>query len=427
MQRRTFLKLGGGVAGTSALAGCTGRLGGDSGGGDDGGGSGSVNESGSNGTANGSAGGSASGGSGPITIGAIEPLSGGFTPWGQAHRAGLEFAVSEINSSGGVNGREIELVVEDTASDATEADSIFRRMVEGDGAVAITGPVSSDVGIRTARTAEELQVPLLLHMSGADEVLTRDSRYTFRVGLLPASTTMEAQGQLISDAGYERIGAVIGDYAWGQSIRSGIEKSVDTDVQVQVAPLGADDFKPFIRNISQDVEMMIATGHPPGTITIAQQQFQLGYQPEVTTGPSIPPGVIWGALGADATMGVTHIHLTDVYSREFADVAGRFAEQNDALMSTHEGYGYVTGQMLATAVADAGSTDPTAVADTVRGIEFDTIYANPIQYTEWGELKNQRQVYSRFQTGAPGYYGDVDWNLAEEFRTDPLAPAEPGQ
>jgi branched-chain amino acid transport system substrate-binding protein len=418
MQRRTLLKASGGVAGFGVLAGCTGRLGGDSGG-EGGGGNASANGSGS-----GSGGGV--GGSGPITIGAIEPLSGGFTPWGRAHRAGLEFAISEINSDGGVNGRELQLVIEDTASDATEADSIFRRFVEGENAVAVTGPVSSDVGIRTARTAEELEVPLLLHMAGADEVLSADTRHTFRVGIVPASTMMAAQAQLVRDAGYERVGAIVADYAWGQSVQQGIQDAFDVDVNIQVAPLDASDFKPFIRQMPQDLQMMIASGHPPATFTIAKQQFQLGYEPEVTTGPEIPPASIWDALGQDATQGINHIHLTDVYSQEFAEVADRFAEQNSALMTTHEGYGYVTGRMLARAISDAGSTDPPAIADTIRSISFETIFANPIEYTQYGELKNQRQFYSEFKPSPPEYYSNVDWSLDRRFLTEPLEAAEPG-
>jgi ABC-type branched-subunit amino acid transport system substrate-binding protein len=391
MRRRTFL----GAAGVTALSGC-------------------VNLAGTGGS------------DGPITVGAIEPLSGPFTPWGRTHRDGLAFAVEEINADGGVDGRELSLTVTDTASDPTDADSIFRRMVEQEGAVAVTGPVSSDVGIRTARTAGELEVPLLLHMAGSDDVLSRDTRYTFRVGLVPAPTTMRAQAQLVADAGYRSVGAVIADYAWGRSVESGIDRHFPVDVTTRTAPVGADDFKPFIRQLPEDLEMMIATGHPPGAVTIMRQQFQLGYEPAVTTESGFPPALITDALGADATRGVTHTHLTDVYSERFRSVASRYAEATGSRMGTHEGYGYVTGQLIAEAIRRAGSTDPAELAETVRAIEFDTLYATPIRYTDWGELRDQRQIYSGYQAGAPEHYPEADYRLTEVFRTDPLAPFNPG-
>lgn len=402
------MRTGSGIAATALVAGCL----------DLGGGSGSSDGGDGN---SGSTGGSSE----SIKIGALEPKSGNFAPWAAAHIAGLEFAVEEVNADGGVDGRELELVVEDTEADATEANNVFRRLAEQEDIVAATGPVSSDVGIRTAQTAESLEIPNLLHMAGSDKVLTTDSRYTFRVGLQPAPTVMRAQGQMVADAGYEKVGAIIGDYAWGQAIKEGIEEHFPVDVAIETASLGTSDFKPFIRKMPEDLEMMVASGHPPGTFTIAKQQFSLGYEPEMTTGPSIPPGTIFGAMGDAATKGMTHVHLTDVYSEEFQSVAAKFADAKGARMDTHEGYGYVAGKLIANAIESAGTTEPPEIADALRNIELDTIFANPIQYTEWGELKDQRQIYSQFATGAPSYFGDGEWKLTEKFRTDSLEPYEP--
>ncbi len=435
--RRTFLKAAGGTAGIGLLAGCSGgggesgggggeteSSGGSDGGGSDGGnGDSESNESGSD-TESTSSG---DGGSGdPLVIGALQPLSGPFTPWGNAHKAGLAFAVEEINADGGVMGRELTVVETDTGSDAAAADSSFRRFVEQESAVAVTGPVSSDVGIRTARTAQDLEVPLFLHMSGSNEAITPETTYTFRVGLLPAATTMQAQAAFVEDAGYTKVGAIIGDYAWGRSVESGIQENFGVDVDIRAAPVGASDFKSFIRQYPQDLEMMVATGHPPGSLTIATQMNELGYSPEVITGPSFPPGVIAGALGDLAFEGgFTHVHNTDVYSDEFAEVAQRFGESRDAQFDTHTAYGYVTGQLIAAAIEDAGSADPTAIADATRNIEFDTLFANPIQYSDHGELANQVQIYSQLTPEAPPYYPDGDFGFEEQFRTDALPALAP--
>ncbi|MDS0295514.1 ABC transporter substrate-binding protein [Halogeometricum luteum] len=419
-RRRSFLKAGG-VAGVGLLAGCAGAGSGSDGESETGAGGG--NDGGTSQSGDGGSGGS-SGDS--IVIGSLQPLSGSFTPWGNAHRAGLAFAVQEVNDDGGVlGGRPLEIVEADTKSDAGQADSIFRRFVEQENAVATTGPVSSDVGIRTARTAQELEVPMLLHMSGTNQAITPDTTYTFRVGLLPAATTMQAQANLVADAGYSKVGAIIGDYAWGRSVEAGIQEHFDVDVNVQAAPVGASDFKSFIRKYPQDLEMMVATGHPPGSLTIASQLNELGYSPEVITGPSFPPGVIAGALGELAFEGgFTHVHNTDVYSDEFAEVAQRFGEARGEQFDTHSAYGYVSGKMLAQAIEDAGSADSTAIADAIRSIQFDTLFANPIEYTENGELKNQVQIYSQLTSEAPSYYPDGNFGFEEQFRTEAL-PALP--
>ncbi|WP_410767458.1 ABC transporter substrate-binding protein [Haloferax sp. DFSO60] len=413
MHRRNFVKLSG-VAGAGLLAGCTGGSSDGDSGGSDGGNDDTTADGGSGG-----------GSSDPIVIGSLQPLSGPFTPWGNAHKAGLAFAIEEINSDGGVLDRQLEIVEADTKSDAAAADSTFRRFVEQENAVATVGPVSSDVGIRTARTAQELEVPMLLHMSGTNQAITPETTYTFRVGLLPAATSMQAQASLVEDAGYSKVGAIIGDYAWGRSVEEGIEEYFGTDVTIEAAPVGASDFKSFIRKFPDDLEMMVATGHPPGSLTIANQMNELGYAPEVLTGPGFPPGVIAGALGDLAfDGGFTHVHNTDVYSDEFAEVAQRFGEATGSQFDTHTAYGYVSGKMLAQAIENAGSADPVAIGDAIRNIKFDTLFANPIEYTENGELKNQVQIYSQLTSEAPSYFPDGDFGFEEQFRTEPL-PALP--
>lgn len=359
-----------------------------------------------------------------IVIGALEPLSGPFSPWAGPHLNGLEFAVDEVNADGGVLGRDLELVTADSEAQASAADTAFRRMVEQQGAVAIAGPASSDVGIRTAGTAEELEVPLYLHMSGSEAVINEDSRYTFRASLLPAATTMAAQAELVADADYASIGAIVGDYEWGYTTRDHIEQEFGVDVHIEVAPVDASDFKPYIRRMPQDLEMMIATGHPPGAFSIANQLYQLDYSPEVITGSGAPPHVVLDALGDHADDAYTEVHMTDFTSEAFVDVATRYAEETGEQMGPHVSYGYVAGKLIAQAIEDAGEADPTAIAEATRNIEFDTLYPEPIQYTEYGELKDQVQLYSQLELEGPEHFPDGDYRYEEVYRTDPL-PALP--
>lgn len=407
MRRRTFLGASGSVATFGVLAGCTG-------------GDGGTTE-----TSGGGATGTATGGGGPISIGAIEPLSGNFTPWGQAHQAGLEFGVEEVNRDGGALGRELRVVANDTGSDPAQADSTFRRLVEQEDVVAVTGPVSSDVGIRTAQTAQELSVPNVLHMAGSNDTITPETTYTFRLGILPAATGMQAQAGLVEDAGYARVGAIVGDYGWGRSVEESIREYLPPDVQVEVAPVAADDFSAQIRKFPEDLEMMIASGHPPGSLTITNQLYDLGYAPEVITGAGLPPGVIAGALGENAFRAFTHVHNTDVYGEAFAAVGRRFAEATDSQFDTHKAYGYVAATLLASAIEEAGEAEPTAIREALAAIEFDSLFAEPIGYSENGELEGCVQIYSQLREGGPGFYPSGDYHLEEQFRTEPLPALAP--
>ena len=404
IDRRRFLTAAGSAVGVGVLAGCAGN----------------------------SAGGSTTGsvsdgedGGDDITIGAIQPLSGNFAVWGQVHAAGLDFAIEEINADGGVlDGRKLNLVEANSESDPAEAAAIFERFAEQEEVVAATGPVSSDVGIRTSRLAQELGIPTYMHLAGSSEIITPETRHTFRVGLLPAEPTMRAQAALAADRGYESVCAVVADYAWGRSVESAIDETFSVDVEIQVAPVSESDFSSYVRQFPDDVEMVVTSGHPPGVLTITRQLYELGYDPEVVTGSSWPPDVIRSALGEDARRGFTHVHLADPHTEAFAAVAERYARAVGEQFNTHTAHGYVTGKLIAQAIEDAGEADPEAVTEATREIEFDTLYANPIQYADSGELDGQVQLYSTVSRDPPSYYPDGDYGYEEVFRTDPL-PAIP--
>jgi ABC-type branched-subunit amino acid transport system substrate-binding protein len=413
IDRRTFLRTTGGAATLAALGGCAE----DSDGGD-----------GSDGGSTGSDDGSGGGASGPITIASLQPFSGPFTPWGQAHSAGLDFAVQEINSNGGVRGRNLEVSEGDTGSDPGEADSLFRQTVEQDGAVAAVGPVSSDVGIRTRATAEELEVPLMLHMAGSHRILPKNVRYAFRLGSHSAVTDMTSVIGMIEEQGFSEVGAIIGDYEWGRSVETTIGSLLPDSINLsmEVAPVQTDDFTPFLRNLPEETEVLLASGHPPGSISIHSQAAELGIQNEYTVGAGFPPGVLRNALG-DLSSSFAHQHVADPYSDQFVQVAQRYAEDRGERFDTHHAYGYASAQILATAIEEAGSTDPTAIANAMRETEFDTLLARPINYVEYGEVEGLVHMLSTFEDGAPEYYSEGEWRLTELYRSDPLEAFDPSE
>jgi branched-chain amino acid transport system substrate-binding protein len=82
-------------------------------------------------------------------------LSVTFTPWGVQVRDGMALAAEEINAAGGVDGRMIEIVIQDSENDADVGVTGFERLVE-DGVVAVGGIISSTVGAAVSPVAEEL-------------------------------------------------------------------------------------------------------------------------------------------------------------------------------------------------------------------------------------------------------------------------------
>ena len=139
----------------------------------------------------------------PIKIGQLSDLTSTFTPWGVQVRDGMALAAMEINEAGGVDGRMIEIVIQDSENDGDIGVDRFERLVE-DGVVAIGGILSSGVGAPVAATAEELQMPVFMVKSGTEAIFTADSRYTFRTCLPSAADGCATRPPVCSRAGLQQ-------------------------------------------------------------------------------------------------------------------------------------------------------------------------------------------------------------------------------
>lgn len=372
------------------------------------------------------------GGDGPIKIGALTSLTGNFTPWGTQAQAGMQLAVDDINADGGVDGRMLELVVIDDQSNAEEAVAGFERMIE-DGVVAVAGPISSDVGLNTAQFAESNQVPLFLIKAGSDAILSADSRYTFRTCIPAAPMVAEPIAQYAQAEGLTKIGAIIADYGWGHSIEAAMESSFSAvpglDYQISVAPVGEKDFTTYLRELEAfGPELLVATGHPPGSAPMTVQANDLGFGVPVT-GAYTPWALVAGGAG-DAAIGTyADFKCADFEKDSYQEMARRFVAETDNTFMEDDavaGYGVVT--MVAAAVEEVGS-DPVEIAAWLHTQKFDLPgYAFDMGWTEWGELAHSAPIFSMLGEGpAPeGVNGAGDWWPEVLIRPSPIEPYNPG-
>jgi len=369
---------------------------------------------------------------GPIKIGQLSDLTSTFTPWGLNVRDGMALAAQEINDAGGVNGRMIEITVQDSENDGDIGVDRFERLVE-DGVVAVGGILSSGVGAPVAATAEQLHVPVFLVKSGTEAALTRDSRYTFRTCLPAAPMTAGPVLQYAQEQGFTKVGAIVADYPWGQSFKSAMENTFDgsgIDYQIEVAPVPpSTDFTPFVRSLADfGAEFLVATGHPPGNAAIVTLSADLLDVP--VTGAWTPPDLSVGGLQDLAVGRFSDFACADYLGDSYADLAKRYlAFSDNKFMSDDAVAGYAIVQIVAQAVGEVGD-DPEAVAEYVHSHTFDMPgYAHPLSWTEWGELAESAPIFFIINEGpAPEGLNEAgDWWLTLLTHSAPLTPYEPGQ
>lgn len=374
---------------------------------------------------------SSSGSSDPIKIGALTSLTGPFTSWGIPASTGMQLAVEEINADGGVDGRMLELIIVDDQSDAEEAAIQMERLHE-DGVVAVAGTISSGVAGAITPIAEEAGVPYFLSKAGSEAILTADSRYTFRTCLPAAPMIAKPFAEYAQSQGYNRVGSVVADYAWGQSFLTHSTDAFDAvggiELQHEVAPVPEKDFTTYLRSLDAfGPDLILSTGHPPGTGSVLVQVADLGIDVDVT-GPGSSLTAVMAAAGDTAIDRYIDLTCADYNSESYADLATRYIASSDqAFMEDDAVAGFAVVNIIAEAIAAVGD-DPGAIADHVRGGSWDMPgMAYPLDWTEWGELEKAQLILVRVgEGGAPaGLDGAGNWWPETLIKSAPATPHQP--
>lgn len=141
-------------------------------------------------------------GDGPITIGLAVPTTGGSAILGEPMAHGVQMAIDAVNDAGGIDGRQLEVVQEDTGADDASALNAFNRIVSNDPAAIIGFPVSTQ-GLAVATQVERTGVPVV--MGGTNSKLAAAGEYIFDMASTDQITSTAAVEYAVEELGYTKI------------------------------------------------------------------------------------------------------------------------------------------------------------------------------------------------------------------------------
>ena len=190
----------------------------------------------------------------PVKIGVISTKSGSFEYYGTMQVRGLELGVEyATGGSWQVEGRQLELIIEDDAGDPTTGGRKARELIEQRGVAILQGGVSSATAILLTGIAEEYQRILLVGPAAADSITGEHfNRYVFRTAASVGQDAAAGGRYAVEQLG-KTFAFIAPDYAFGvQSTaawKSQIEKhGGKIGVEIYVPP-ATTDFSPFIKQI----------------------------------------------------------------------------------------------------------------------------------------------------------------------------------
>src|SRR3954447_11489035 len=192
-----------------------------------------------------------------IRIGHLTPLTGFLGPLGEYAMMGVKLAADEINASGGVMGRKIELVMKDSVNPQT-ASAKAERLIERDKVAMIIGEISSASGLAIGQVAKRTKTVFINTGCNSDALRGSDcNQYIFHIEAAN-SMYVQAVGQYLlkeNQVKGKRWYSLTADYAFGHDLlkvaKAFMEKNGGQFAADELIPTDISDFSPFLLKIRQ--------------------------------------------------------------------------------------------------------------------------------------------------------------------------------
>jgi len=270
----------------------------------------------------------------PYRIGALQPLTGAAAIAGRSALIGTELAVRRINASKGINGRPVELIVEDDQSRSDIGQQKAKKLATQDRVDAHQGGFLSDVCLACMAVWEQHRIVNMIGGCLDTRITTtRCSRYSFRPFDYSPAQAVAFAPSLIEMA--KRWHIVYADYTWGQSTRDAYANEIKwlggQIIGTTGIPVGTADMKPLLSTIGGRFDGLFGIFFGKDGVTVATQAHDLGLTKKyrwagdgaiaTQTNLSALGAKIEGFVGIDRYVPVFEGTLDTPYHRRwFADV-----------------------------------------------------------------------------------------------------------
>ncbi len=219
----------------------------------------------------------------PLRIGLVDPLTGAYAAVAQNEVTGAKLAVQQINAQGGIMGRPVELLVEDSANNVGTGVQKARKLIDRDGVTFLIGDVNSAVAQAIAQVSNEKGVLHIVSGGHTDTITGSDCKWNvFRVC---NTTSMEANAvaSLLFSKYGKRWHFITPDYAFGHTLQQAaaadLKRMGGTMTGNELAPLGTTDFSAYLikaRAANPDVLLVLPQGSDMVNCLKQVAQFGIG-------------------------------------------------------------------------------------------------------------------------------------------------------
>jgi branched-chain amino acid transport system substrate-binding protein len=317
---------------------------------------------------------------GTIKIGGLFSVTGPPAFLGEPERNTAKMVVDSINKAGGIKGQKLELVVYDTAGDATKAVQMATKLIKDDHVVAIIGPSTTGETMAVIPVAEKEKVPLISCAAGS-KITDPVKRYVFKTaqndGLAVAKIYEYLQKQKQNKVAILTVSDGFGASGREQLKTLASKFGMHVVVDDTYGPKDTDMTSQLTKIRASQAQALIVWGTNPGPAVIAKNAKQLGLKLPLYMSHGVSSKKFI-ALAGDAAEGVKlpsgKVIVSDVLSKNDPQKASLMAYVKDyqkhyKVEGDHFGGHAWDGVMLVKAAIEKGGATTEGIRDALEKIK----------------------------------------------------------
>jgi branched-chain amino acid transport system substrate-binding protein len=350
-----------------------------------------------------------------IRVGHLTPLTGFLGALGAYAVLGMRMAEEEINKSGGIMGRQLEVVAEDSVNPATAATKA-QRLVEQDGALVLLGEANSASALTIMQVADRNKRLFIQTGARSDALRGKNcNRYTFHTDI-PNTVMVNAVGKaLLRDnmVKEKKFFTLTADYIFGHDLLAAAKRFFGANqgnlIGDELIATDVTDFSPYLLKIRQAKPDVVCSNLAGNQVTTLIKQYAEFGLPYPIVGFNLNTADAWAA-GEGNLAGIwptVWYHTLDVpASKTFVD---NFTRKNGKPPENHAWIEYVAFKIMAQAMNETKSTDTDKlIAYFEKETQFDILKARKAYFRSW-----DHQLVQEAYTFSPNPKGKAKdkWDL----------------
>jgi branched-chain amino acid transport system substrate-binding protein len=299
-----------------------------------------------------------------IVLGSIQDLSGPIAAFGKQTRLGMMLRVDEINEQGGINGRKIKLLVEDSAYDPKRAVLAAQKLVNQDKIFMMVAHIGTAQNLAAMPVQFEKNIVNFMPVTAAREMYEpyHKLKYSFAVPYYEQMRVMLPK--MVKDKGAKKVCAIHQDDEFGLEVVRGAEAGLKT-INMEIAEKtsykrGATDFSSQVARMkAANCDMVVLGTIIRETIGTIGESRKTGFSPTFVGTSACYTDLIHklggpAMNGLYASMGAQHPYL-DEASQPIRFWANKYKTKFNEDPTVFSAYGYIIIDSFAKAASKAGS------------------------------------------------------------------------